>query len=107
MTRFEQRGGSHEIAEAEAARIDMQAFDCLPDSYRNLIRYAQIDIPATVARAYLSAFGQRQGLLLLKWAVALRSRKIDERHGSAGRAAVTPPAPQRWPCSPRIRSRGR
>lgn len=76
MTRFEQRGGSREIAEAEAARIDMQAFDCLPDSYRNLIRYAQIDIPASVARAYLSAFGQRLGLLLLKWAVNWRSRKI-------------------------------
>ena len=73
---FEPRAGSREMTDAEALHIDMQAFDRLPEPYRDLIRYAQIEIPATVARAYLSAFGQRLGLLLLKWAVALRSRKI-------------------------------
>jgi hypothetical protein len=55
----------------------MQAFDQLPQSYRDLIRYAQIEIPATVARAYLSAFGHRLGLLFLKLALSSRSGKID------------------------------
>jgi hypothetical protein len=85
MTTIDQQAGSREITAAEASRIDMQAFDRLPESYRDLIRYAQIEIPATVARAYLSAFGQRLGLLLLKWVVAARSRKIDGRHLSARR----------------------
>ena len=85
MMPLEPRVGSREMTQAEAARIDMQAFDRLPESYRDLIRYAQIEIPATVARAYLSAFGQRLGLLFLKWAVAARMRQLDERHGSARR----------------------
>jgi hypothetical protein len=76
MTTLEQRLHSNEITDAEASRIDMQAFDRLPESYRDLIRYAQIEIPATVARAYLAAFGRHLGLLLLRWAVNSRSRKI-------------------------------
>jgi len=76
MTRGEQGTRGCEVAEAEASRIDMQAFDRLPPSYRDVIRNAQIEIPATVARAYLSAFGQRLGLLLLRWAVHWRSRKV-------------------------------
>ena len=76
MTTLEQRVRAGETTEAEASRSDMQAFDGLPQSYRDLIRYAQIEIPATVARAYLAAFGQHLGLLFLKWAVDARSRKI-------------------------------
>jgi hypothetical protein len=83
MTTLERRVRSGEIAEAEASRIDMQAFDGLPESYRDLIRYAEIEIPATVARAYLAAFGRHLGLLLLKRAVDARSQKIDERRGGA------------------------
>lgn len=107
MTMADRRAGAREIAEAEASRIDMQVFDRLPESYRDLIRYAEIEIPATVARAYLSAFGQRLGLLLLKWALDARSRKIDERHGSARRAV---PRPAAQPCpvpAPQARSRRR
>ena len=85
MTPLEQPARSGEITAAEASRIDMQAFDGLPDSYRDLIRYAQIEIPASVAGAYLAAFGQRLGLLFLKWAVDVRCRKIDQRHGTARR----------------------
>ena len=76
MTACEGRARSRALSEAEASRLDMQAFDGLPEPYRDLIRYAQFEIPATVARAYLAAFGQRLGLLLLKWAVNWRSRKI-------------------------------
>jgi hypothetical protein len=108
MTMREQRLRSNEITDAEASRIDMQAFDRLPESYRDLIRNAQIEIPATVARAYLSAFGQQLGLLFLKWAVNVRSRKSDERHGTARPAKVAPAAPRRcrFPAPP-ARSRRR
>jgi hypothetical protein len=75
MTTLEPRPRPEQIAEEEALRIDMQAFDRLPASYRDLIRYSPIEIPATVARAYLAAFGQRLGLLFLKWAVNSRIRK--------------------------------
>jgi hypothetical protein len=86
----------------------MQAFDRLPESYRDLVRYAQIEIPATVARAYLAAFGRHLGLLFLKWAVNARSRKIDEPHGTARRAKVAPPEPRRCRFSaPLARSRSR
>jgi hypothetical protein len=100
MTRLDQRARSREITDAEASRIEMQVFDRLPESYRDLIRYAQIEIPATVARAYLSAFGRHLGLLLLKWAVDARGRKTDERHASARRTRVSPPAPQPYPVPP-------
>ena len=83
MTGREHRARSAEVSAAEASRIDMQAFDCLPAAYRDLIRYAQIKIPATVARAYLAAFGQHLGLLLLKRAVAAHRRKIAAPHGTA------------------------
>jgi len=107
MTMADRRAGSREIAEAEASRIDMQVFDRLPESYRDLIRYAQIEVPATVARAYLAAFGQRLGLLLLRWALAACSRKIDERQGSA-RRAVSRATPQPCPFpAPPARSRQR
>ena len=96
MTMLDERSGARERAAAEASRIDMQAFDHLPESYRDLIRYAQIEIPATVARAYLSAFGQRLGLWLLKWMIGARSRQIGRRHGNARRAAAPPnPLPAR------------
>ncbi|HWG79074.1 MAG TPA: hypothetical protein VN681_04820 [Stellaceae bacterium] len=91
MTPFEPRARSGEITVAEASRIDMQAFDRLPESYRDLIRYAQIEIPATVAWAYLAAFGQRLGLLFLRWAVDVRCRKGGERHGTARRNSSSAP----------------
>jgi hypothetical protein len=84
MTTLEPRPRPDEITEEEASRIDMQAFDRLPASYRDLIRYSPIEIPATVARAYLSAFGHRLGLLFLKWAVSSRIRK-NRRSGGEGR----------------------
>ena len=108
MTTLEQRARSNEITDADASRIEMQAFDGLPESYRDLIRYAQIEIPATVARAYLSAFGRHLGLLVLKWAVNARSRKMGERLGTARRAKVASPKPRRcrFP-APLARSRNR
>lgn len=82
MTTIERRFCSSGITEEEASRVEMQAFDRLPASYRDLIRDAPIEIPAIVARAYLSAFGQRFGLRLLKWAVNARLRKNRRRRGS-------------------------
>lgn len=83
MTTSEQRLRSHEITAEEALRIDMEAFDHLPASYRDLIRTSPIEIPATVARAYLSAFGQRLGLQFLKWVVNARLRKNRRNAGEA------------------------
>jgi hypothetical protein len=75
MTAVEQQLRSNRITEEERVRTDMQAFDRLPVPYRDLVRYSPIEIPAMAARAYLSAFGQRLGLRLLKWAVDSRLRK--------------------------------
>jgi hypothetical protein len=61
--------------EEDGTRIDMQAFDSLPASYRDLVRRSPIEIPATVARAYLSAFGHRLGLRFLEWVVNARIRR--------------------------------
>ena len=75
MTTSGQRLRARDLTEEEASRIDMEAFDRLPAAYRDLIRDAPVEIPATVARAYLSAFGQRLGLQFLKWAVKSRLRQ--------------------------------
>ncbi len=83
MTTPEQRLRSHEITAEEALRIDMEAFDRLPASFRDLIRTSPIEIPATVARAYLSAFGQCLGLQFLKWVVNARLRKNRRNAGEA------------------------
>ena len=83
MSKSEQELRSHGIAAEEALRIDMQAFDRLPASYRDLIRTSPIEIPATVACAYLSAFGQRLGLQILKWAVNARLLKNRRNAGEA------------------------
>jgi hypothetical protein len=83
MTTSEQRLRSREITTEEALRIDMEAFDRLPAPYRDLIRGSPVEIPATVARAYLAAFGQRLGLQFLKWVVNARLRKNRRNAGAA------------------------
>jgi hypothetical protein len=84
MTTSGQRLRPRDLTEEEASRIDMEAFDRLPAAYRDLIRDAPVEIPATVARAYLAAFGQRLGLQFLKWAVKSRLRQ-NRRSAGDGR----------------------
>ncbi|HKW52193.1 MAG TPA: hypothetical protein VJO12_00760 [Stellaceae bacterium] len=82
MTASDQLRPLGDVTDEEASRIDMHAFDRLPAPYRDLIRDAPIEIPATAARAYLAAFGEHLGLRFLKWAVTSRLRKNHRRGDS-------------------------
>ena len=57
MTTLEQRVRSGEITPADAARLDMEAFERLPAGLRKFIREAPIEILATDAERVLRECG--------------------------------------------------